>query len=217
MHCQDAVLGVGFCLHSVPLVKAFVGLRDMSGGVAPSLTSQAVCGMCVGCVVQVEELEKEIFRLAGTEFSVASPKQLANVSTSMSSHSATHLTALCLSARHRILTGVVQVLFERLGLPAKKRGKKSDWSTGADVLEELAKDGHAIAQHIIEWRSKSKLKSTYADPLVKQVALARGICFHVALRRCRVLLRLRKPDAGVGSPAITPSFVCGCLTSRAVR
>jgi DNA polymerase I-like protein with 3'-5' exonuclease and polymerase domains len=57
-----------------------------------------------------------------------------------------------------------------MGLPAKKRGKKSeDWSTDADVLDGLAKDGYEIAQHIIEWRSVSKLKSTYADPLVKQV------------------------------------------------
>ena len=55
------------------------------------------------------------------------------------------------------------VLFEKLGLPAAKK-TKSGYSTNADVLEKL-KDKHPIIQHIIDYRTYSKLKSTYCDGL----------------------------------------------------
>ena len=57
-----------------------------------------------------------------------------------------------------------EVLFEKLKLPAGKK-TKTGYSTGADVLETLAADGHTIAAKVIEWRELSKLKSTYADNL----------------------------------------------------
>ena len=57
-----------------------------------------------------------------------------------------------------------EVLFDRLKLPAGKK-TKTGYSTGADVLEDLASKGHEIARKVIQWREVSKLKSTYADAL----------------------------------------------------
>ena len=59
-------------------------------------------------------------------------------------------------------------LFETLGLPAKKK-TKSGYSTSAEVLESLAEDYPVVAD-ILEYRTVSKLKSTYCDGLVKVIA-----------------------------------------------
>ena len=57
-----------------------------------------------------------------------------------------------------------EVLFDKLKLPAGKK-TKTGYSTGADVLEDLASKGHDIARKVIQWREVAKLKSTYADAL----------------------------------------------------
>jgi len=57
-----------------------------------------------------------------------------------------------------------EVLFDKLKLPAGKK-TKTGYSTGADVLEDLAAKGHDIARKIVQWREVSKMKSTYADAL----------------------------------------------------
>ena len=57
-----------------------------------------------------------------------------------------------------------EVLFDKLKLPAGKK-TKTGYSTGADVLEDLAAKGHDIARKVIQWREVAKLKSTYADAL----------------------------------------------------
>jgi len=85
-------------------------------------------------------LEKEIHALAGYEFNVGSPKQLG------------------------------EVLFDKLQLDGGKKSAKSGaYSTGNDVLEDLAEQGHEIAVKVIEWRQLSKLKSTYSDTLPEQI------------------------------------------------
>ena len=61
-----------------------------------------------------------------------------------------------------------QVLFEELGLPAGKK-TKTGWSTNVDVLEKL-RDKHPIVQKILDYRTLTKLKSTYADGLLKVIA-----------------------------------------------
>ena len=61
-----------------------------------------------------------------------------------------------------------ELLFEKLGLPAMKK-TKSGYSTNADVLEKL-KNKHPIIQAILDYRMLAKLKSTYADGLVKEIA-----------------------------------------------
>ncbi|MBQ9066832.1 MAG: DNA polymerase I [Clostridia bacterium] len=59
------------------------------------------------------------------------------------------------------------ILFDELGLPARKK-TKSGWSTSAEVLEDLAPD-YPIVADILEYRTVSKLKSTYCDGLLKVI------------------------------------------------
>ncbi len=65
-----------------------------------------------------------------------------------------------------------EVLFEKLGLPKGKK-TKTGWSTNVEVLNNLAVE-HEIAARILEYRSVSKLKSTYADALPKLINPATG-------------------------------------------
>lgn len=60
------------------------------------------------------------------------------------------------------------ILYERLQLPVLGKTPKGDPSTAENVLEELAAQ-HALPRLILEWRGMSKLKSTYADNLPKQI------------------------------------------------
>ena len=60
-----------------------------------------------------------------------------------------------------------ELLFDRLGLPAGKK-TKTGYSTNADVLEKL-KDKHPIIPAIMDYRMLTKLKSTYADGLTKEI------------------------------------------------
>jgi DNA polymerase-1 len=83
--------------------------------------------------VRIDELEREIYALAGEEFTIGSPQQLG------------------------------EILFERLGLSRKRRGK-TGFSTDARVLQAIRSE-HEIIPKIEEWREYSKLKSTYLDAL----------------------------------------------------
>lgn len=87
---------------------------------------------------RIDALTSEIYDLAGVEFLVDSPKQLAGV------------------------------LFDKLGLPVRKR-TKTGFSTDAGVLAELALL-HPIAEKIVFYRELTKLKSTYIDALPALVA-----------------------------------------------
>lgn len=87
--------------------------------------------------IKIDELTSQIYMYAGKEFNIASTKQLG------------------------------EVLFEDLGLPAKKK-TKSGYSTNADVLESLM-DKHPIVPLIIEYRTLTKLNSTYVDGLLKLI------------------------------------------------
>jgi DNA polymerase I len=88
---------------------------------------------------EVRRLEKEIWELAGSEFNVNSPTQLA------------------------------EILFDKLNLkPSPRRGKAKARSTAVEILEELA-DQHPLPAKIIEYREIAKLKSTYVDALPKLI------------------------------------------------
>jgi DNA polymerase I len=80
-------------------------------------------------------LEGEINKLAGEPINPGSPKQLGDV------------------------------LFGKMQLPGGTRTKTGQWATGARMLEELAEQGHALPQKILDWRQVSKLRSTYTDAL----------------------------------------------------
>ena len=60
------------------------------------------------------------------------------------------------------------ILFEEMGIPCKKK-TKSGYSTKAEILEELAPE-YPVVSLILEYRSLSKLKSTYCDGLIKVIA-----------------------------------------------
>ncbi len=80
-------------------------------------------------------LEAEAYELAGSNFNLGSPKQLGDI------------------------------LFGRMGLPGGTKTKTGQWSTGADVLEELATQGVPLARTIVDWRQLTKLMGTYTDAL----------------------------------------------------
>ncbi len=80
-------------------------------------------------------LEDEIQTLAGEKFNVGSPKQLG------------------------------EILFDKMSLPGGEKGKTGAYATGADVLEDLAAEGHDLPARVLDWRQLSKLKSTYTDAL----------------------------------------------------
>jgi len=81
------------------------------------------------------KIEQKIYELAGTEFNIASPKQLG------------------------------EVLFEKLKISEKpKKTKTGQYSTGEEILVKLV-NKHPIIEYILEYRSLTKLKSTYVDAL----------------------------------------------------
>jgi DNA polymerase-1 len=84
-------------------------------------------------------LEDEITGLAGERFNLGSPKQLGDI------------------------------LFGKMQLPGATKTPTGAWSTRANVLEDLAEQGHQLPQQILEWRQVSKLKSTYTDALPSYV------------------------------------------------
>ncbi|MFT6451497.1 MAG: DNA polymerase-1 [Halocynthiibacter sp.] len=83
--------------------------------------------------------EAEIHELAGRSFNVGSPKQLG------------------------------EILFDEMALPGGKKGKTGAYATGADVLEDLAAEGHDLPARVLDWRQLSKLKSTYTDALQEHI------------------------------------------------
>jgi DNA polymerase-1 len=80
-------------------------------------------------------VEAEIQEIAGEPINVGSPKQIGDV------------------------------IFGKMGLPGGSKTKTGAWSTSAQILDELAEQGHEFPKKILEWRQVSKLKSTYTDAL----------------------------------------------------
>ena len=80
-------------------------------------------------------IEDEIYQIAGERFTIGSPKQLGDI------------------------------LFGKMGLPGGAKTKTGQWSTSAQVLEDLAAAGHEFPRKIVDWRQLTKLKSTYTDAL----------------------------------------------------
>jgi len=89
---------------------------------------------------KIRELETLIFEIAGEAFNVNSPKQVG------------------------------EILFDKLQIaPKKKKRGKTAYSTGAEVLEELAEE-HKICEYLLSHRKFSKLKSTYTDSLPQLIS-----------------------------------------------
>ncbi|MEP3116401.1 DNA polymerase I [Nisaea sp.] len=88
---------------------------------------------------RLEELAVQIHELAGEDFKIGSPKQLG------------------------------EILFDKMSLPGGKKGKTGAYATGADILEDLAAQGHDLPARVLDWRQLAKLKSTYTDALVEAI------------------------------------------------
>ena len=95
---------------------------------------------------QIEKMQQAVYEQAGEEFNINSPKQLG------------------------------EILFEKLGLPAKKK-TKTGYSTNAEILEGLL-DKHPIIYCILEYRKYAKLKSTYVEGLAKVIGEDQRIHSH---------------------------------------
>lgn len=93
---------------------------------------------------RMAQLVEEIHKLVGHEFNVGSPKQLG------------------------------EVLFDEMGIPGGKKGKTGAYATGADVLEDLAAQGHEMPSRVLDWRQLAKLKGTYTDALQTQINAESG-------------------------------------------
>ena len=84
-------------------------------------------------------LEEDVYQAAGERFTIGSPKQLGDI------------------------------LFGKMGLPGGSKTKSGQWSTTAQLLEELAAEGHELPRRIVDWRQLTKLKSTYTDALPEYI------------------------------------------------
>ncbi|MBW1887842.1 MAG: DNA polymerase I, partial [Deltaproteobacteria bacterium] len=94
---------------------------------------------------QIREIQQEVYEEAGMEFNMNSPKQLG------------------------------YVLFEKLKLPVQKKTSKTKaYSTDVKVLKKLASSNFAMPRLLLQYRTLSKLKSTYLDALVKMVNRSTG-------------------------------------------
>jgi len=85
------------------------------------------------------DLERQAYEIAGEEFNLGSPKQLG------------------------------AILYEKLGLPVLKKTGKGQASTAEEVLAKLAEDDYPLPKVLMQYRSMSKLKSTYTDRLPEQI------------------------------------------------
>ena len=99
------------------------------------LNTEALKDFSIQLADEISKIKKQIFEKSGIEFNIASPKQLG------------------------------EVLFDKLVVTDKpKRTKTKQYSTGEDVLRKLI-NKHPIIQNILDFRSLTKLKSTYVDAL----------------------------------------------------
>ncbi|MDH0304537.1 MULTISPECIES: DNA polymerase I [unclassified Pseudomonas] len=105
-----------------------------------ALVDAALLGVQSGELgTKMVELEREAFELAGEEFNLGSPKQLG------------------------------AILYDKLGMPVLSKTAKGQPSTAEAVLDELAEQGYPLPKVLMQYRSLSKLKSTYTDKLPGQI------------------------------------------------
>jgi DNA polymerase-1 len=100
---------------------------------------QVLADLSTDFAARMATFEVQIHDLAGHPFNIGSPKQLG------------------------------EVLFDEMGLEGGKKGKTGSYSTGVDVLEELAAQGHDLPARVMDWRQLAKLKNTYTDSLQNQI------------------------------------------------
>ena len=96
---------------------------------------ERLAGLSAQFGVEITALEGQIHALAGTPFTIGSPKQLGDI------------------------------LFDQMGLKGGRKGKSGQYSTDVGILEGLAAQGVEMAARVLDWRQLSKLRSTYTESL----------------------------------------------------
>ncbi|RZI46869.1 DNA polymerase I [Candidatus Finniella inopinata] len=119
-----------------PLIPVIVRMEQIGIKIDPSVLKNL--GKEFGDRLAI--LETEIYKLAGRDFNIGSPKQLG------------------------------EILFDEWSLPGGKKTKTGAYGTDAGVLEALALQGHNLPARILDWRGLAKLKSTYVDGLLAAMA-----------------------------------------------
>ncbi|HEV7323121.1 MAG TPA: DNA polymerase I [Ensifer sp.] len=114
-----------------PLVAVLACMEDRGITIDRQILSRLSGELAQGAAA----LEDEIYKLAGENFTIGSPKQLGDI------------------------------LFGKMGFAGGSKTKTGQWSTSAQVLEDLAAEGHELPRKIVDWRQLTKLKSTYTDAL----------------------------------------------------
>lgn len=100
-----------------------------------SIDRQVLSKLSADFAQTAARLEGEIREIAGEDINPGSPKQLGDI------------------------------MFGKMGLPGGSKTKTGAWSTSAQILDELAEQGHEFPKKILDWRQVSKLRSTYTDAL----------------------------------------------------
>ena len=96
---------------------------------------ERLAGLSAQFGLEITALEGQIHALAGTPFTIGSPKQLGDI------------------------------LFDQMGLKGGRKGKSGQYSTDVGILEGLAAQGVELAARVLDWRQLSKLRSTYTESL----------------------------------------------------
>ena len=117
------------------LERPLVGVLGRMERRGISIDRQVLSRLSADFAQTAARVEAEIQEIAGEPINVGSPKQLGDI------------------------------IFGKMGLPGGSKTKTGAWSTSAQVLDELAEQGHEFPKKILEWRQVSKLKSTYTDAL----------------------------------------------------
>ncbi len=132
---QEAGLGQLASELEMPLLMVLAAMEE--AGVA--LNTDSLKSISGELTRELQQIEKEVYDLAGTEFNLSSPKQLG------------------------------EVLFQRMKIVDKaKRTKTKQYSTNEEVLDKM-RDKHPIIPKILEYRGLKKLLSTYVDALPKLI------------------------------------------------
>ena len=90
--------------------------------------------------IRLKKIEKAVYKIAGREFNIGSPKQLG------------------------------EIIYNELKIAKLKKTKKGSLATNASILEDLALTGHKFPNLILEWRQVAKLKNTYTDALQEHIS-----------------------------------------------
>jgi DNA polymerase-1 len=117
------------------LERPLVGVLGRMERRGISIDRQVLSRLSADFAQTAARVEAEIQEIAGEPINVGSPKQLGDI------------------------------IFGKMGLPGGSKTKTGAWSTSAQILDELAEQGHEFPKKILEWRQVSKLKSTYTDAL----------------------------------------------------